>query len=237
MKGRPRPQRSRPFSSRGSYGGPTSQRRGPETPIGFCRTQAPRHGTVVKRDGVGFHRDYIPPPLACPQVSAPAVRSARWCRPNFLLYSSQTQNPRHPISAFAQVTGLRPKTATTDSSTTIWIPQQGVRKGPWLAFPQVRSPFSTWWQVKDSNLRSFRDGFTDQQRHARDQRRRPFHRQLTCVFPTDTRRQPTIAGRPSCNSPAGLSSCARNTWACASRSPASSLRLTPPARDHLPVFK
>src|SRR5450759_4943397 len=28
----------------------------------------------------------------------------------------------------------------------------------------------TWWQVKDSNLRSFRDGFTDQRRQTRDQR-------------------------------------------------------------------
>ena len=61
-----------------SYGEPTSQRRGPERPIGFCRTQPPRHATVVKRDGVGFHRDCIPPPPAYPQVSAPAVRPARW---------------------------------------------------------------------------------------------------------------------------------------------------------------
>src|SRR5664280_502995 len=55
----------------------------------------------------------------------------------------------------------------------------------------------TWWQVKDSNLRSFRDGFTDHGRQARDQRKRPFHRQLTCVFPTDIRRQPTAAGHPT----------------------------------------
>ena len=53
-----------------SYGEPTSQRRGPERPIGFCRTQPPRHATVVKRDGVGFHRDCIPPPPPYPQVSA-----------------------------------------------------------------------------------------------------------------------------------------------------------------------
>ena len=64
-----------------SYGEPTSQRRGPERPIGFCRTQPPRHATVVKRDGVGFHRDCIPPPPTYPQVSAPAVRPARWCKP------------------------------------------------------------------------------------------------------------------------------------------------------------
>ena len=34
------------------------------------------------------------------------------------------------------------------------------KKGPWPAFPQVRGPSSSVWQVKDSNLRSFRDGFT-----------------------------------------------------------------------------
>jgi hypothetical protein len=60
--------------------------------------------------------------------------------------------------------------------------------------PGGRRTFSTWWQVKDSNLRSFRDGFTDQRPQARDQRKRPFHRQLTCVFPTDTRRQPGPTG-------------------------------------------
>ena len=57
-----------------------------------------------------------------------------------------------------------------DSSTGFWIPPPGTRKGPQPAFPQVRGPFSTWWQVKDSNLRSFRDGFTDQRRQACDQR-------------------------------------------------------------------
>jgi hypothetical protein len=44
---------------------------GPERPIGFCRTQPPRHATVVKRDGVGFHSDCIPPPPTYAQVSVP----------------------------------------------------------------------------------------------------------------------------------------------------------------------
>src|SRR6476646_7816121 len=34
------------------------------------------------------------------------------------------------------------------------------QKSPHLAFPQVRGSLCWWWQVKDSNLRSFRDGFT-----------------------------------------------------------------------------
>src|SRR5450759_1070070 len=49
------------------------------------------------------------------------------------------------------------------------------RKCPQPAFPQVKGPFSTWWQVKDSNLRSFRDGFTVPRLQACDQRKR-----LTC---------------------------------------------------------
>jgi hypothetical protein len=48
--------------------------------------------------------------------------------------------------------------------------------------------------VKDSNLRSFRDGIADQRRHACDQRKCVSTRQLTCVFPTNSRRPPTTAG-------------------------------------------
>ena len=47
----------------------------------FCRTQPPRHATGVKRDGVGFHSDCIPPPPSYPQVSAPTVRPAPWPGP------------------------------------------------------------------------------------------------------------------------------------------------------------
>ena len=45
----------------------------------------------------------------------------------------------------------------------------------------------TWWQVKDSNLRSFRDGFTDHGRQRADQPKRFLARQLTCAFPTNSR--------------------------------------------------
>src|SRR5689334_20149204 len=33
-------------------------------------------------------------------------------------------------------------------------------KRPRSAFPQLSGPFDCLWRVKDSNLRSFRDGFT-----------------------------------------------------------------------------
>src|ERR1035437_10082174 len=179
-----------------SYGEPTSQRRGPERPIGFCRTQPPRHATVVKRDGVGFHRDCIPPPPACPQVSAPAVRPAGWRAPELTGAFPADVDPARLPSTFAQVTALRPKAEMVDSSNPFWIPPPGTREGPRPAFPQVRGPLSTWGQVKDSNLRSFRDGFTDQRRQALEQRKRRFHRQLTCAFPTDTRPPSATAGHP-----------------------------------------
>jgi hypothetical protein len=53
-----------------------------------------------------------------------------------------------------------------------------------------------WWQVKDSNLRSFRDGFTDLERQARDQRKRPSPQQLPPVFPPNNRQDPATAGHP-----------------------------------------
>ena len=40
------------------------------------------------------------------------------------------------------------------------IPRRAMAEGAGSAFPQVRGPLVHWWQVKDSNLRSFRDGFT-----------------------------------------------------------------------------
>jgi|SRR5450631_647280 len=48
------------------------------------------------------------------------------------------------------------------------ITQRGLRP----AFPQVRGPLRTWWQVKDSNLRSFRDGYTVLGLQACDQQKR-----------------------------------------------------------------
>ena len=47
-------------------------------------------------------------------------------------------------------------------------PNKYMKRAPDPAIPQVKGPFSTWWQVKDSNLRSFRDGFTVPRLHACD---------------------------------------------------------------------
>ena len=94
--------------------------------------------------------------------------------------------------------GHRPATPEPDDrqnravfDTPAWYMRRGLRP----RFRRSEALSRTRWQVKDSNLRSFRDGFTDHERQARDQRKRPFHRQLTCAFPTDTRRQPTTTDR------------------------------------------
>src|ERR1035437_9262179 len=151
---------------------------------------------MTNRDGVSFHSDYIPPPPTSSQFSARRVRPARWRGRELTGAFPADVDPARLPSTFAQVTALRPKAEMVDSSNPFWIPPPGTREGPRPAFPQVRGPLSTWWQVKDSNLRSFRDGFTDQRRQALDQRKRPFHRQLTCAFPTDTRRPSATAGHP-----------------------------------------
>src|SRR5450631_210192 len=65
-----------------------------------------------------------------------------------------------PLFAFAQVTGLRPKAVQLAENEPLSIPTPATRRGPRPAFPLVRALSRTWWQVKDSNLRSFRDGFT-----------------------------------------------------------------------------
>jgi len=58
----------------------------------------------------------------------------------------------------------------------------GYTKGPLAGISAIRGPFSTWWQVKDSNLRGFRVGFTDHRPHARDQRQ--------CLSPNTSGRIP-----------------------------------------------
>ena len=150
---------------------------------------------LFNRDGVGFHRDFIPPPLPYPQVSAPAVRAARWCKPHLACAFPTNLDP-------AQVgprvcAGHRPalqQLAERQTTVVFDTPTRYTKEGLRPRFRRSEALSRTRWQVKDSNLRSSRDGFTDHGRQARDQRKRPFHRQLTCGFPTDSRPQPTAAG-------------------------------------------
>jgi hypothetical protein len=62
---------------------------------------------------------------------------------------------------------------------------------------RIKSPFSTWWQVKDSNLRSFRDGFTVPSLRAYDQRKRLTHNNFRTYSPQTadaSRGQPDTSG-------------------------------------------
>ena len=106
---------------------------------------------------------------------------------------ARTSTPPGLVHALVQVLG--PTLSTEDRQDwSVSIPHQVKEEGLRPRFRGSEALSRTWWQVKDSNPRSFRDGSTVQRRQARDQRKRTVHRQLTCAFPTDTRRQPTAAG-------------------------------------------
>jgi hypothetical protein len=150
--------------------------------------------SLPNRNGAKIHNHCIPPPPTTAQVIAPAVRPARGRCPELPHVFPADVHPSRAHYAFVQVMGLRPKAVMADSATSFWIPPPGTLRGPRPAFPQVRDPFSTWWQVKDSNLRSFRDGFPDHRLQARDQRQSLSPNTLRSVFPTDNRRPPTTTG-------------------------------------------
>ena len=156
-------------------------------------TQLPSHAATAKRDGVSFHSDCIPPPGHAGRSGATAVRPAARSDPNFLTYSARRSTRSCPLNAFALVTGLRPQNHDDSQNGPIRYPRQVYEKGLRPRFRRSEALSHTWWQVKDSNLRSFRDGFTDHRRQARDQRQCLSPTKLPGVFPTDSRRQPTSA--------------------------------------------
>ena len=96
----------------------------------FLSTQPPRHATVVKRDGVGFHRDCIPPPQPCPQVRAPAVRPARWGGPELPHVFPTDVDAANAVKRVGA--GHRPATAEPDDCQNRgrWIPPPGISRGP-----------------------------------------------------------------------------------------------------------
>ena len=136
---------------------------------------------------------HTPDVLAGQRLESPASTAA-WTRTSRRIPGGPSAT--HQVYAFAQVTGLRPKVLRTAKTAPFRYPNRYIKRASEPRFRRSEAFSHTWWQVKDSNLRSFRDGFTDHGRQARDQRRRPSHRQLTCAFPTDSRPQPTTAGHP-----------------------------------------
>ena len=148
----------------------------------------------VKRDGVGLHRDFIPPPLPYPQVSAPAVRPPRWCEPQLACaFPTNLEPARSGLRVCAGHSPAAPEPGDRQNRAVFDTPTRYKKEGLRPRFRRSEALSRTRWQVKDSNLRSFRDGFTDHRRQGRDQRECLSAEQLPCVFPTDTRPQPTTA--------------------------------------------
>ena len=79
--------------------------------------------------------------------------------------SSQRSQDRGPTGR-SNFTAHSPRTAV-DRRTEADAAGQA-RGAPDRRFRWSGAPLSTWWQVKDSNLRSFRDGFTDRLPQDRD---------------------------------------------------------------------
>ena len=98
--------------------------------------------------------------------------------------------PHDPDYAFPQLTGLRPEALGIAKTTPFRYPTGYMTRASEPRFRSSEALSGTWWQVKDSNLRSFRDGFTVPRLRACDQRKRPEPQQLPYVFRTDSRRHP-----------------------------------------------
>ncbi len=93
--------------------------------------------------------------------------------------------------------GHRPANAEPDdcqSRGSLDTPTGYIKRASDRRFRWSEALLRTRWQVKDSNLRSSRDGFTVHGRQGCDQQKCPSTRQLPCVFPTDIRRPPVPTG-------------------------------------------
>jgi hypothetical protein len=148
---------------------------------------------TTNRDSVSFHSDYIPHPQR-PRRSALAESGQHGgVDPNFRAYSGRTQ--RHPIrtTRFRSSQACDPKLWGSPKRHRFDTPTRYTMRASEPRFRSSEALWRTWWQVKDSNLRSFRDGFTDHRPHARDQRQGLSPNKLPGAFPTDSRRQPTTA--------------------------------------------
>jgi hypothetical protein len=112
---------------------------------------------------------------------------------SFRAYSGRTQ--RHPIRfrRLRRSQACDPKLWGPPKRCRFDTPTGYTKRASKPRFRRSEALSRTWWQVKDSNLRSFRDGFTHHRPHARDQRQCLSPNELPGVFPTDSRRQPTTA--------------------------------------------
>src|ERR1019366_446690 len=115
---------------------------------------------TTNRDSVTFHSDYIPP---SPRRSALAESGQHGgADPNFPAYSGRTQ--RHPIrtTRFRSSQACDPKLWGSPKRHRFDTPTRYIMRASEPRFRSSEALSGTWWQVKDSNLRSFHDGFTVQ---------------------------------------------------------------------------
>jgi hypothetical protein len=112
-----------------------------------------RVGSIENRNGAKLHRDCIPHPT-CPCRSPAQESDCHGLRNPSFPAPSQQATIGHGISA-----GHRPDdgAANLPASDT---PTGCRERAPGLRFRRSGTLSCTGWQVKDSNLRSFRDGFT-----------------------------------------------------------------------------
>jgi hypothetical protein len=149
---------------------------------------------LPNRYGAKGHHHCIPPSSASPQVSgriSPAS-TVVWTR-------TSSRIPHGRRRAQVRRTRLRrsqacdPNSCGPSNNTVLDTPTRYMKRASEPRFRRSEALSRTWWQVKDSNLRSFRDGFTDHRRQAGDQRQCQSPDKLPGVFPADSRRQPTSA--------------------------------------------
>ena len=110
-------------------------------------------------------------PPTCSQVSTASVRPARWHGRE--LPGVFRADPAPPDPVLCVYAGHRPATQGSGDrqNTAVFdTPTRYTKRASGPRFRRSKALSSTWWQVKDSNHRSSRDGFTDQRLQACDQR-------------------------------------------------------------------
>ena len=139
---------------------------------------------------------------------------------------------RHHPSAERVCAGHRPAAEGRDSRLShpsLDTPARYMRRASDQRFCWSEALSRTRWQVKDSNLRSFRDGFTDHGRQGRDQRKPFSPNNFRAHSPQTTdhnRLQPDTpaSNSPSRHHPTTPSPTPQPVWLPWLRSPVSSTR-------------
>jgi hypothetical protein len=140
--------------------------------------------------------------IAYPTLTNPRRSARRRVRPALWRGSELTGAFPADVDAAHAVkrvcAGHRPATAEPDDRQnrgSFDTPTRYIKRAPDRRFRWSEALSRTRWQVKDSNLRSFRDGFTVLGRQGCDQQKRLTNRELPCPT-TNIRQRPTAGGHP-----------------------------------------